>query len=56
MKKFGILILVLIAITIIGKACEDDTVSYYRDLNGNGRQDFGEGVWFEDDDGIHFYD
>ena len=57
MRNFLIFIAILVGLTLIGKACGDDgTVSYYQDVNGNGRQDWGEGVWYEDEDGVHFYD
>ena len=58
MKNWGTLIFIIVLVMIALVTCVDDdeTTSYYRDLNGNGREDFGEGVWYEDDDGIHFYD
>jgi len=56
MKNILIFVAVIALITLIGNACSDDTVSYYVDKNGNGREDFGEGVWYEDKNGSHFYD
>ena len=58
MKNLGTLIFIIILAMIVLATCvgDDDTTSYYRDLNGNGREDYGEGVYWEDDDGIHFYD
>ena len=54
MKGFvGICIAALI-IWLFSAACGDETVTYYLDKNGNGREDWGEGVWYEDEDGTHF--
>lgn len=40
-----------------GSCSSGSTTSYYIDENGNGKEDLGEGVWYEDEDGnIHFYD
>lgn len=56
MKKFLIFIAIIAGISIFGKACGDETTTYYQDKNGNGKADLGEGAWYEDDDGIHFFD
>ena len=56
MGKFWIVIIVLIAFVALAQSCGDETTSYYIDRNGNGREDFGEGVWYEDGTGTHFYD
>lgn len=56
MKKILIIAAIVIGILIIGQACNDETVSYYKDYNKNGRQDFGEGVYYVDKNGTHFYD
>ena len=54
-KIFAIIVIILIFGCIVG-SCDGDTVSYYVDDNGNGKEDFGEGVWYEDKNGVHFYD
>ena len=58
MKKFLIVIIVIIILGIIVTVqnCTNPTTTYYYDENGNGREDFGEGVWYEDKDGVHFFD
>ena len=55
-KKLLIIIAAVIAIMLIGSACTDETTTYYQDLNGNGKADIGEGVWYEDKNGTHFFD
>ena len=55
-KSVLIIIIVVIVIVIFGSGVfSNETTSYYRDLNGNGKEDFGEGVWYEDKNGTHFY-
>ena len=56
MKKFIIGCIVVLILGGIVSACSGETTSYYIDYNGNGREDFGEGVWYEDKNGTHFYD
>lgn len=51
----GVICLVIF-ILISGYTNRDETTSYYIDHNGNGQEDLGEGVWYEDKDGVHFYD
>ena len=36
--------------------CGDDTVTYYRDTNGNNQCDWGEAVYYEDNTGTHWLD
>ena len=56
MKKFLIIVGVLLVIGLISNACDPNpTTTYYYDLNGNGREDWGEGVWYEDNSGTHFF-
>ena len=53
MKK-GIVIAIVVAILLsLYSACSPKTVTYYHDANGNGREDWGEAVWYEDDKGVH---
>lgn len=50
------LILLVIALAASG-GFSDGNTSYYIDYNGNGVEDIGEGVFYEDKDGnTHFYD
>lgn len=56
MKKILIFIAVCAVIMLLGEACGDEETTYYIDKNGNGRYDWGEGEWYEDDDGVHFFD
>lgn len=58
MKKplvVGVVVLI-VSILLLLCMCDDEATSYYLDKNGNGREDFGEGVWYEDKNGTHFYD
>lgn len=57
MKKFLIILGVVIVLALIGEACDslNPTTTYYIDSNGNGREDWGEGVWYEDNSGTHFF-
>ena len=56
MKKFLILCLACLIFGWCYTACGDETVTYYLDENGNGREDWGEAVWYEDEDGAHLLD
>ena len=56
MKKIITIGILFVITVMMFCACEDDTVTYYRDYNGNGRCDFGEEVYYEDSSGTHFFD
>ena len=56
MKKFIIGVVFVIIISLFCACSSDDTVTYYKDYNGNGSYDFGEGVYYEDSSGTHFLD
>ena len=47
-------IILFVIVFILSK--NDPVTSYYYDANKNGKEDFGEGVWYEDKNGVHFYD
>lgn len=57
-KIMKILFIVGIILFVIAILWPDNNpvTSYYYDSNNNGKEDFGEGVWYEDKDGVHFYD
>ena len=57
MKKVIVIVVILSIIGALIAACDPNpTVTYYRDSNGNGREDWGEAVYFEDENGVHFFD
>ncbi len=56
MKKSIIIGIILALMLMLFSACSDDTVTYYKDYNGNGKCDYGEGVYYEDSTGTHFID
>lgn len=49
-------IVLLIALFLVAVLLDGDDYSYYIDENGNGKEDWGEGVWYEDGDRVYFYD
>ena len=49
-KVVGIAVLA-ISMMFVFAGCDDDTVTYYRDTNGNGECDWGEAVYSEDSNG-----
>lgn len=57
-NKIKIISIVFVILVIIFLALSENntTTSYYYDANKNGKEDFGEGVWYEDKNGAHFYD
>ena len=55
MKGWAIFIAIVVLCLIAG-SCGSDEVTYYYDENGNGQEDWGEAVWYEDDNGIHVLD
>ena len=55
-KHIVIIILILLGIYGFINNQINPTTTYYYDENGNGKEDWGEGVWYEDKDGVHFFD
>ena len=56
MKKVWIIIVILAVLFLVSECSNDGTVTYYIDKNGNGKADLGEGVYYEDKNGTHFFD
>lgn len=55
MKKWLIIGGIILFLLLVGTLASEDTVGYYYDANNNGKEDWGELVWWEDSDGNEYF-